>query len=154
MAEAIVLARQSGMLDESVYLIRFTTDTSSPSTTSPQLSDNDIDHECKASTSNTAQSANGKLGMATYLAYEPVVESAARQTWTDFRRYDPPAELLHIPDITLEEIKAVIKPSIKRIKARQTEEQDVRIAQARAPRPLARGRRASVKPGMRAVRYL
>jgi hypothetical protein len=94
---------------------------------------------------------NGESSRPSYLIFEPVVESVSRDEPIDWRRYEPPQELLHAPDGTSEEIRRILESSVERIKARHEEEEQQRIAHAKRERPLARTGRASVKPPKREV---
>lgn len=126
----------------------------SPTVPSQQHSDDDSFFGYNSPSSNPGRGGNGESSMSSYLVYEPVVESVSNETWTDWRRYDPPDELLHMPADTSEEIKAIVAPSIIRITRRYREEEEARIAQAKAARPLTRGGRASMKPVRKNVRAL
>lgn len=81
-----------------------------------------------------------------YLTFEPVVSSVSENEPIDWRRYDPPAELLQVQDDTSEEIRGILQSSIERIQARHIEEEEQRAAAARRQKPLNRAKRASVKP--------
>lgn len=81
-----------------------------------------------------------------YLLFEPVVSSVAYNRPIDWRRYDPPGELLRVQGETSRELKHIVTTSIKRLQARRVEEIQGRAATARPERPLTRGRRVSVKP--------
>jgi hypothetical protein len=94
---------------------------------------------------------NGESSTLSYLIFEPVVESVSRDEPIDWRRYEPPQELLHAPDGISEEIRRILDSSIERIKAHHEEEEQQRIAHAKRERPLARTGRASVKPPKREV---
>jgi hypothetical protein len=81
-----------------------------------------------------------------YLIFEPVVEEETNIEDTDWRRYDPPIELLRSQDGLSNDLEQILAPSIERIKARHLEEEQRRAAASRIERPLARAGRASVKP--------
>lgn len=81
-----------------------------------------------------------------YLTFEPVVSSVSGNEPIDWRRYDPPAELLQVQDDTSEEIRGILQSSIERIQARHVEEEEQRAATARRQKPLNRTKRASIKP--------
>lgn len=81
-----------------------------------------------------------------YLIFEPVVSTVSDQEPTDWRRYEPPNELLNSEDDTSEGIRGILEPSIARIRSRHVEEEERRAANARRERPLGRVGRASVKP--------
>jgi len=87
-----------------------------------------------------------------YLVFEPVVSSVIDNKPVDWRRYDPPGELLKFQDDTSEDIKNLLKPSIEIIQARHAEEIEGHVAAARQDRPLTRGRKVSIKP-QRIVRH-
>lgn len=94
---------------------------------------------------------NGESSMPSYLIFEPVVESVEAEERIDWRRYEPPQELLHLGENTSDEIRRILEPSIQNIKDRYAEEEVRRMAQARRERPVARTGRASVKPPKREV---
>jgi hypothetical protein len=81
-----------------------------------------------------------------YLVFTPVVSTVSEREPTDWRRYEPPNELLNPQDDTSDVVRGVLEPSIARIRSRHVEEEDRRAANARRERPLARVGRASVKP--------
>jgi hypothetical protein len=81
-----------------------------------------------------------------YLIFEPVVEEESNFENTDWRRYDPPQELLRSQDGTSKDLERLLAPSIERIQARHREEEGRRAAASRIERPLARAGRASFKP--------
>lgn len=89
-----------------------------------------------------------------YLIFTPVVSTVLEQEPTDWRRYEPPTELLRPQDESSEVVRGLLAPSIARIRARHAEEEERRVAQARRERPIARVRRASVKPRREASRAL
>jgi hypothetical protein len=81
-----------------------------------------------------------------YLIFEPVVSTVSDQEPTDWRRYEPPNELLNSKDDTSEVIRGMLEPSVAGIRSRHVEEEERRAANARRERPLGRVGRASVKP--------
>ncbi|KAF4635232.1 hypothetical protein G7Y89_g2875 [Cudoniella acicularis] len=81
-----------------------------------------------------------------YLIFEPVVSSVTDSVPIDWRRYDPPAELLNYQDGIPNEIREILEPSIQNIRARHEEEVQRRAATARRGGPLTRGRKVSGKP--------
>jgi hypothetical protein len=89
---------------------------------------------------------NDESSSPSYLIFEPVVSTVSDQEPTDWRRYEPPNELLNSQDDTSEAIRGVLEPSIARIRARHVQEEERRAANARRERPLARVGRASTKP--------
>jgi hypothetical protein len=89
---------------------------------------------------------NNEANSPSYLIFEPVVSTVSDQEPTDWRRYEPPNELLNSQDDTSEGIRGILEPSIARIRERHAEEEERRAANARRERPLARTGRASVKP--------
>lgn len=89
---------------------------------------------------------NEETSSPPYLIFEPVVSTVSDKEPTDWRRYEPPTELLNSQDDTPETIRGILEPSIARIRTRHAEEEDRRAASARRERPLARAGRASVKP--------
>lgn len=86
--------------------------------------------------------------LPSYLVFEPVVESVSENETTDWRRYEPPQELLRFQENsnTSREIQEILAQSIERIKQRHAEEEERRAAALRQERPIARVGRASVKP--------
>ncbi len=81
-----------------------------------------------------------------YLIFEPVVSTVSYKEPTDWRRYEPPNELLNSQEDTSEIVRDILEPSIARIRTRHVEEEERRAANARRERPLARVGRASAKP--------
>lgn len=88
----------------------------------------------------------GEEAFASYLAFEPVVESVSSDDHVDWRRYEPPRELLQSQEATSPTIRNILPVSIERLQARHEEEETRRAASARRERPIARVGRASVKP--------
>ncbi|KAG4429090.1 hypothetical protein IFR05_015429 [Cadophora sp. M221] len=95
---------------------------------------------------NTAATNPTEEAFPSYLAFEPVVESVASDEHVDWRRYDPPRELLDFQEATSPTIRELLPGSIQRLRARHEEEERSRAAAARRERPIARVGRASVKP--------
>jgi hypothetical protein len=89
---------------------------------------------------------NGAGSWSSYLAFEPVVREDLSFENEDWRRFDPPKELLEAQEGTSKEIKSLLASSIGRIQARHAEEVQQRAAMARADKPLTRARRASIRP--------
>jgi hypothetical protein len=87
-----------------------------------------------------------------YLIFEPVVEEDSNIENTDWRRYDPPPELLRSQEGISHELEGLLAPSIERIRAQHIQEEERRAASSRMERPLARAGRASVRP-RRQVRF-
>lgn len=83
---------------------------------------------------------------ASYLAFEPVVESVASDDHVDWRRYEPPRELLQSQEASSPTIRDILPVPLERLRARHEEEERRRAASARRERPIARVGRASVKP--------
>ena len=81
-----------------------------------------------------------------YLIFEPVVDEESSVGDTDWRRYDPPQELLQSQTGTSHDLESLLAPSIDRIQTRYVEEEERRAASSRIERPLARAGRASMKP--------
>ena len=92
------------------------------------------------------QNDKGDSSSTSYLIFEPVVEEEVNIERTDWRRYDPPKELLQAQDGTSQILGNLLAASIERIQARHMEEVEERAAASRIERPLARAGRASVKP--------
>ena len=88
-----------------------------------------------------------------YLIFEPVVEQESNVDNTDWRRYDPPQELLRSQDGTSQDLERLLAPSIERIQVRHREEEERRAAASRSERPLARAGRASLKPRRQVSSY-
>lgn len=89
---------------------------------------------------------NNEAVSPSYLTFEPVVSSVSENEPIDWRRYDPPTELLQVQDDTPEEIRGLLQSSIERIQARHVEEEQKRAATARRQKPLNRAKRASMRP--------
>ncbi|RDL38602.1 uncharacterized protein BP5553_02942 [Venustampulla echinocandica] len=82
-----------------------------------------------------------------YLLFEPVVSSVSETEPIDnWRRYDPPRELLDFQDGTSTDIRSLLEPSIERIRDRHRADVEMRTAAARREKPLGRAGRASAKP--------
>ena len=81
-----------------------------------------------------------------YLIFQPVVEEDSNIEKTDWRRYDPPAELLRSQERSSHELESILQPSIERLKARHVREEEQRAATSRIERPLARAGRVSMRP--------
>ena len=92
---------------------------------------------------------DGKPASTSYLIFEPVIEESLNLESTDWRRYDPPVELLKSPEGISQKLDSILAPSIERIKARHAEDEGRRAAASRTERPLARAGRVSTKPGRR-----
>ncbi|KAK0103259.1 hypothetical protein ONS95_005293 [Cadophora gregata] len=99
--------------------------------------------ECRPIAASTDSSEEA---LASYLAFEPVVESVANDEHIDWRRYEPPRELLESQEGTSPTLRDLLPVSIERLRARHEEEEERRAASARRERPIARVGRASVKP--------
>jgi hypothetical protein len=123
----------------------------SHSAASSRSSNDELFFECPTPTPSPGVERNGESSMPSYLVFEPVVESVVREEPTNWKRYEPPQELLHLQEDTSEEIRQILGPSVERVKARYAEEEQRRITEARRERPLARTGRASVKPPKREV---
>jgi hypothetical protein len=89
---------------------------------------------------------NDEASSPSYLVFEPVLSTVSEQEPMDWRRYEPPKELLNPQDDTSEVVRGLLEPSIARIRARHVEEEGRQVANARRERPLSRVERASVKP--------
>jgi hypothetical protein len=88
---------------------------------------------------------------SSYLAFEPVVESVSEHKTVDWKRYEPPQELLNHPDDTSEDIRRLIQASIDALQARHLEEERGREAAARNAKPLGRSRRVSGRPKVEVI---
>ena len=84
----------------------------------------------------------------TYLAFEPVVSSVSEREPLNWRRYDPPQELLSHPDDSSETIQAILEASISTLQSRHMEEEKAQKAAARSSKPLKRSGRASLRPNV------
>ena len=89
---------------------------------------------------------NDEASSPSYLVFTPVVSTVSEQEPTDWRRYEPPNELLNPQDGASDVVRGILEPSIARIRSRHVEEEERRVANARRERPLARVGRAVVKP--------
>ena len=105
-------------------------------------SDNEIYFDFQAPNANQ----NEEPSPSAYLAFEPVVSAVEEREPTDWRRYEPPSELLIAQDDTSEVIRSLLEPSIARIKATHVEEDERRASSARPDKPLTRSGRSSAKP--------
>ncbi|KAE9373022.1 hypothetical protein N431DRAFT_465334 [Stipitochalara longipes BDJ] len=112
------------------------------SSTSSTTSDDELFFDCTTPNPDRTEEASSP----SYLVFEPVVSTVSEQEPTDWRRYEPPSELLIPQDETSEVIRGLLKPSITRIQARHVEEEERRITHARRERPISRVGRASGKP--------
>jgi hypothetical protein len=102
--------------------------------------------DCPSSALSPADEQDSEASSSSYLIFEPVVSSVPDIQETDWRRFDPPRELLDSQTGTSAEIRRLLGPSIERIQIRHQEEKERQAAAARRERPLARAGRASVKP--------
>ncbi|KAG9232669.1 hypothetical protein BJ875DRAFT_466149 [Amylocarpus encephaloides] len=89
---------------------------------------------------------NNEAASPSYLIFEPVVSSVSNTSTVDWKRYEPPQELLISGDDTPLALRGLLAESVERIKVRHREEEEQRAAAARRGKPLRRGVRASVKP--------
>ncbi|KAH7354673.1 hypothetical protein BKA65DRAFT_226754 [Rhexocercosporidium sp. MPI-PUGE-AT-0058] len=113
------------------------------SASSSRDSRDELFFDCRQITTATDPSEEA---FASYLAFEPVVESVTSDQPVDWRRYDPPRELLDFQEATSPIIQEMLPISIQRLRMRHEEEEQRRAAAARRERPIARVGRASVKP--------
>jgi hypothetical protein len=81
-----------------------------------------------------------------YLVFTPVVSTVSEQEPTDWRRYEPPTELMNSHDDISEVVRGILEPSVARLRARHIEEEERKAANARRERPLTRAGRALAKP--------
>jgi hypothetical protein len=103
--------------------------------------------DCASSAARSlADEQDSEASSSSYLIFEPVLSSVPDIQETDWRRFDPPRELLDPQAGTSAEIQRLLGPSIERIQIRHQEEEERQAAAARRERPLARAGRASVKP--------
>ena len=112
------------------------------SSASSSTSRDELFFDCPAPNSNNDDEASSP----SYLVFTPVVSTVSEQEPTDWRRYEPPTELMDSQDNVSEVVRGILEPSITRLRARHIEEEERRAANARRERPLARVGRASVKP--------
>lgn len=98
------------------------------------------------SPSTSGDSLSNEENSPSYLIFEPVIESVSADGPTDWKRYEPPKELLETQEGTPEDVRTVLVASIERIQARHVQEEEIRISAAREERPLGRKGKASVKP--------
>ena len=112
------------------------------SSASSSTSANELFFDCPAPNSNN----DDETSSPSYLVFTPVVSTVSEQEPMDWRRYEPPTELMNSQDDISEVVQGILEPSIARLRARHIEEQERRAANARRERPLARAGRASVKP--------
>ncbi len=117
--------------------------TMASTSSSSRSSQDELFFDCRPS---STVSDSDEEPFPSYLVFEPVVESVASDEPTDWRRYEPPRELLHLQDGNSTDIQELLPRSIERIQARHAEEEERRIAAARRERPIARVGRASIKP--------
>jgi hypothetical protein len=83
------------------------------------------------------------------LIFEPAVEEDSDIENTDWRRYDPPQELLRFRKGISPDLERILAPSVERIRARHVEEEERRATVSKIGRPLARVGRTSMKPRRR-----
>lgn len=112
------------------------------SSASSSTSGDELFFDCPAPNSNNDDEASSP----SYLVFTPVVSTVSEQEPTDWRRYEPPTELVNSQDDTSDVVRRILKPSIERLQIRHIKEEERRAANARRERPLARVGRASVKP--------
>ncbi|CZT45768.1 uncharacterized protein RSE6_06111 [Rhynchosporium secalis] len=113
------------------------------SASSTRGSRDELFFDCGLTTGTTDQSEEA---FASYLAFEPVVESVSRDAPVDWRRYEPPPELLTFQESTSPILRSMLPVAIERLRTRHEEEELRRAAAARRERPISRVGRASVKP--------
>jgi hypothetical protein len=89
-------------------------------------------------------SNNGERRIPTYLPIHPVVYEEPNIEDTDWKRYDPPAELRRPEHDTSVIIASILVPSIDRLMARFEGEDERQRAAARSGGQLVRSRRASI----------
>jgi hypothetical protein len=106
-----------------------------------RLPDNSLPDQLSASSHSAAQSSLSYLYSGLVVPEEPNFENL------DWRRYDPPRELLDSQDSTSADIRNILESSAERIRVQHTEE-EVRAAASRARRPLARARGVPTKPSL------
>jgi hypothetical protein len=112
------------------------------SSASSSTSGDELFFDCPAPYSNN----DDETSSSSYLVFTPVVSTVSEQEPTDWRRYEPPTELVVSQDNISEVVRGILEPSIVRLRASHIEEEERRAANARRERPLARAGRASVKP--------
>jgi len=112
------------------------------SSAASSTSEDELFFECTTPNPDRTEEASSP----SYLVFEPVVSTVSEQEPTDWRRYDPPEELLTPQDETSEVIRDLLEPSIARIRRRHVEEDERRVTNARRERPISRVVRASGKP--------
>jgi hypothetical protein len=134
-----------------------------PYSASPSTADEIVfDRPSPSQLSMRSQEEEGSS--TSYPIFEPVVEEDQNIENTDWRRHDPPQELLRSQEGTSHDLKSILMPSMERIQARHAEEEERRAAERQKQlderlqfredvlldssrqRPLARVGRASVKP--------
>ena len=113
---------------------------------SSRNSHDELFFDCPSPTRNPAVEQDSEASSSSYLIFEPVVSSVPDIQETDWRRFDPPRELLDSQASTSAEVQRLLAPSIERIQIRHQEEEERRAAAARRERPLARVGRVSIKP--------
>lgn len=116
-----------------------------PYPSSPSLGD-ELFFDCPSPSQRSMTGHNEESASASYLIFEPVDEERINLEATDWKRYNPPQELLLTQDGTSIDLESIIAPSIERIHARHIEEEERRVAASRVERPLSRAGKSSVKP--------
>ncbi|KAG0648096.1 E3 ubiquitin-ligase ARIH2 [Hyphodiscus hymeniophilus] len=116
-----------------------------PYPVSPTTTD-ELFFDCQTTSQSLITARDEETIPTSYLVFEPVIEADTNIENTDWRRYEPPAELLGSREGTSQELENILRPSIERIQARRMEEEDIQAAASRIERPLARAGRVSVKP--------
>ncbi len=112
------------------------------SSASSSTSGDELFFDCPEPNSNNDDEASSP----SYLVFTPVVSTVSEQEPTDWRRYEPPTELVNSQDGISEVARGILKPSIERLQLKHIKEEERRAANARRERPIARVGRASVKP--------
>jgi hypothetical protein len=102
--------------------------------------------DCPTSHQALNMDHNSETSSSPYLMIEPPITDESAIQERDWRRYEPPRELLQSQDITSNEIQSILVPSIERLQAQHIAEEEERAAVARPNRPLARAGRASIRP--------
>jgi hypothetical protein len=90
--------------------------------------------------------SNNQANSPAHLAFEPVISSASEKEPLDWKRHDPPLELLGLLEDTSAEIRGLLQSSISALRSRHVEEGKAQQAAARSSKPLRRSERASLRP--------
>lgn len=128
-------------LDHELFLLAFPMSSPKHLDTTAQLSNQQNILESPSNANGVSRTASRSL-----VVDEQAVTGVAETGPADWRRYDPPRELLDHPEGTSEAVIELSQVSIATLQERNREEDRIREAAARRAKPLGRSRRVSGRP--------